>query len=98
MDGELIKSGENWPVAVGAQTVPAIVFSAGERGAYRFLEFFAAQIRNPNTRAAYYRAVCNFFSWCERRHVRELSEIRSHHVAGYAEQLTKTATPSGGGK
>ncbi len=53
MDGELIKVGDNGPVAVGAQPVPAIVWSAGEHGAYRFLEFFAAQLRNPNTRAAY---------------------------------------------
>jgi hypothetical protein len=27
----------------------AVVLSAGEQGASRFLEFFAAHIRNPNT-------------------------------------------------
>ena len=36
-----------------------------------------------------------FFAWCEARRVRELSDSRSHHVAGYIEALTKTyAAPS----
>ena len=34
-------------------TLPVLVSSAGERARLRFLEFFAAQIRNPNTRRAY---------------------------------------------
>jgi site-specific recombinase XerD len=67
--------------------------SAGEQGAYRFLEFFAANIRNPNTRAAYFRDVCAFFLWCQRRKIHELSEIRSNHVAGYIERLGKTHAP-----
>jgi hypothetical protein len=79
----------------GLAAVPAIVMVGGERSAYRFLEFFAANIRNLNTRLAYYHAVCEFFAWCEARRVRELSDIRSHHVAGYIEALTKTyAAPS----
>jgi site-specific recombinase XerD len=65
----------------------------GEKGAYRFLEFFAAHIRNPNTRAAYYRNVCAFFAWCETRRAQELSDIRSAHIAGYIEQLMHTHTP-----
>ena len=46
------------PIAVlhPAEHVPAIVAAAGERAGTRFLEFFAAQIRNPHTRQAYYRA------------------------------------------
>jgi integrase/recombinase XerD len=43
--------------------VPAIV--AGDHAARRFLEFFAATIRNKNTRMAYYRAVADFFAWVE---------------------------------
>ena len=81
------------PVASGLGAMPALVLSAGEAGAYRFLEFFAAHIRNPNTRAAYFRDVCAFFLWCQRRKIRELSEIRSHHVAGYVERLGKTHAP-----
>jgi integrase/recombinase XerC len=30
----------------------------------RFLEFFAATIRNPHTRRAYGRAVAEFLAWC----------------------------------
>jgi integrase/recombinase XerD len=81
------------PVAPGLGAMPALVLSAGEQGAYRFLEFFAAHLRNPNTRAAYFRDVCAFFLWCQRRKIRELSEIRSHHVAGYVERLGKTHAP-----
>jgi hypothetical protein len=42
--------------AAAGGVIPAIVAGAGERAARRFLEFFAATIRNPNTRAAYFRA------------------------------------------
>jgi site-specific recombinase XerD len=80
---------------VGNFTLPAIIARTGEKGAYRFLEFFAANIRNPNTRVAYYHNVCAFFASCEKRHVHELSDVRSHHVASYVERLGKThAAPS----
>jgi hypothetical protein len=32
---------------------PALVAAAGERAAMRFLEFFAANVRNPQTHRAY---------------------------------------------
>jgi hypothetical protein len=32
-------------------SVPALVAAAGERAARRFIDFFTASIRNPNTRA-----------------------------------------------
>ena len=38
--------------------VPAVIAGAGDHAARRFLEFFAATIRNRNTRMAYYRAAC----------------------------------------
>jgi hypothetical protein len=78
---------------IGAQPLPAIVLATGERGAYRFLEFFASNIRNPNTRAAYFYNVCEFFAWCQGRGVRALVEVRPHHVAGYIERMTKTHAP-----
>lgn len=70
-----------------AGVIPAIVAGAGERAARRFLEFFAATIRNPNTRAAYYRAVVRFFAWCEQYGLNELVLIEPLHVAAYVEQL-----------
>ena len=49
--------------AIAAEVVvPAIVADAGEHAARRFLEFFAATIRNKNTRAAYLHAVTRFFA------------------------------------
>lgn len=67
--------------------IPAIVAGAGERASRRFLEFFAATIRNPNTRAAYYRAIVRFFAWCEAHGLDELALIEPLHVAAYVEQL-----------
>lgn len=61
------------------------VRKAGPRAAERFLEFFAASIRNPNTRMAYARAVWRFMDWCESRGL-ELQGIRPVHVAAFIEQ------------
>src|SRR5438128_11516677 len=44
--------------------VPELVAAAGERAGIRFLEFFAANIRNPHTRRAYARAADEFLAWC----------------------------------
>ena len=46
-------------VAWDRAAVPALVAVAGDRASMRFLEFFAANIRNPHTRRAYYRAARN---------------------------------------
>jgi hypothetical protein len=46
-----------------AQAVPVLITVAGERASMRFLEFFAANIRNPHTRRAYARAD-EFLAWC----------------------------------
>jgi hypothetical protein len=43
--------------------------------ARRFLEFFAAEINNDNTRMAYYRAVCSFFAWLDQHRISELADI-----------------------
>ncbi len=67
--------------------IPAIVAGDGERAARRFLEFFAATIRNPNTRGAYHRAVVRFFAWCEAYGLDELALIEPLHVAAHVEPL-----------
>lgn len=72
---------------VAGGVIPGIVAAAGERAGRRFLEFFAATIRNPNTRAAYHHAVSRFFAWCERHRIDELTLIEPLHVAAYVEQL-----------
>jgi hypothetical protein len=70
----------------GALAVPAPVMDAGEAAARRYVEFFAARIRNPNTRAAYARAASGFFGWCE-RHGLALAAVRPVHVAAWVEGL-----------
>jgi site-specific recombinase XerD len=71
--------------------VPAAIADAGEHAVRRFLEFFAANIRNKNTRLAYYRAVCSFFAWVEQHRIGELADIEPVHVAAYVEGLQATA-------
>jgi hypothetical protein len=44
----------------GGFPVPALIATAGEKASEHFLEFFAATIRNKNTRAAYMQAVAQF--------------------------------------
>ena len=72
-----------------AARAPALVATAGARASYRFLEFFTALIRNPNTRRAYARAAIEFFDWLAARGVTRLTAIESVHVAAYIEQLQK---------
>jgi hypothetical protein len=66
-----------------AQQLPAIVARAGERASRRFLEFFTANIRNRNTRAAYGQAVGQFLRWCEHRQL-ELTDLSPIVVAAYS--------------
>ena len=53
--------------AIDSHLVPALIADAGEPAAWRYIEFFTANIRNPNTRRAYARACRQFFAWCEDR-------------------------------
>jgi len=74
--------------------LPALIAEAGDGAARRFFEFFTANIRNPNTRAAYAHAVAHFLRWCEDRHF-SLKCIEPIVVAAYVEQLQTThAAPS----
>jgi len=83
----MVKFKQNLPAEISSGMLPAVVLGSGEPAAYKFLEFFAADIRNRNTRLAYYRAACMFLEWCKRKRVRNLADIRTHHVAGYIEHL-----------
>ena len=67
--------------------LPALIAAAGERTAWRFVEFFTATIRNPNTREAYARAVGRFLAWCEGRGLKDLRGLTPVVVAAYIEQL-----------
>jgi site-specific recombinase XerD len=69
--------------------VPALIAAAGERASLRFLEFFAANIRNPHTRRAYGRAVAAFLVWCEDNGVRSVAAVQPLHVAAWIELQTQ---------
>jgi site-specific recombinase XerD len=69
--------------------LPALITKAGDDASRRFLEFFTVTIRNPNTRAAYARAVAQFLAWSEGRGVTALSKVSPMMVAAYVEELGK---------
>lgn len=75
------------PTAIFA--VPALIAEAGDRAAWRFVEFFTVNIRNKNTRAAYGRAAAGFLAWCEGRGIRSLAAVQPVHVAAYIEGLER---------
>jgi integrase/recombinase XerD len=80
---------------VGAEKgiiLPAIIAGEGHRACKRFLEFFTANIRNPNTRLSYMRAIGPFLAWCEERGL-ELRQVEPIAVAAYIERLTQERAP-----
>jgi site-specific recombinase XerD len=75
--------------------LPALVAAAGERASMRFLEFFAANIRNPHTRRAYYRAADEFLAWCASVGVPSIATVQPVHVGTWIEAATRElAAPS----
>jgi hypothetical protein len=89
----------NQLVAITASPAPALVAAAGGCAAYRFLEFFTAQIRNPHTRRSSARAVGEFCAWLEPKGLRSITAVSSIHVAAYVEELGRrhAAPPSSSG-
>ena len=69
--------------------VPALITAAGDQAARRFLEFFAATIRNPHTRRAYGRAVAEFLAWCDGAGVPSIAAVQPLHVATWIEMQTR---------
>jgi site-specific recombinase XerC len=77
-------------VALDTIHAPALVVTAGERAGIRFLEFFASNIRNPNTRRAYAHAVGEFLTWCAQAGVISITAVQPLHVAAWIELQTQT--------
>jgi len=67
--------------------VPLLVAASGGDATERFLNFFATQIENDNTRAAYLRAAREFLGWCERHALGGLADILPIHVAAWMQEL-----------
>jgi site-specific recombinase XerD len=74
------------PLVEAAGSPPAL-FLPTPRAAECFFEFFTANIRNKNTRRAYYKATCRFSDWCRGRGLAELGQVKPLHVAAWIEQL-----------
>ena len=69
--------------------VPRLIAASGDRAGLRFLEFFAANIRNPHTRRAYSRAVGEFLTWCADAGVSSIAGVQPLHVATWIEAQTR---------
>ncbi len=72
--------------------VPALYAPDAPAGKRAF-EFFAVNIRNPNTRKAYARAASDFATWCEVHGIADVRQVQPVHVAAYIEGL-QIAAPS----
>ena len=83
--------------SIAAATLARVprLYAPDSKAAKRFLEYFAAHIRNPNTRRAYFRATREFSEWCEPNQLTEIVDVEPVHVAAYIEQLgQRLAKPS----
>jgi site-specific recombinase XerD len=81
------------PEPTSTLMVPAIVADTHRDASERFLEFFAATIRNANTRAAYINAVADFLRFAPVAGLGSLAAIRSIHVASYIEDAGSRFAP-----
>jgi integrase/recombinase XerD len=86
MDTQLIPTSVTPLQPIDTTLVPTLFTGAGEQASYRFVEYFTARIRNPNTRQAYFRAVNRFSQWCALRNL-DLTKLNPVVIAGYIEEL-----------
>ena len=85
MSNELVKVSDamTTPAIIGPlPALPAMVERAGPAGRFAWDEFFFAEHHNPNTQAAYLRAVKAFLAWCEAKGA-ELPAITPGMVGQY---------------
>lgn len=93
MDSELVpqatdlNSRQVTPSISQAAVVPVLIENTGHDTKRRFVEFFTANIRNANTRKAYFRAINRFCDWCEHRDVQHLPDIEPTLIAFYVEEM-----------
>jgi integrase len=86
MPAELIRFEGPRELAGIVVKAPAL-FLPEAKASKRFWEFFTVNIRNPNTRRAYYKAACRFSEWCEARDLSDLVSVEPIHVAAFIEEL-----------
>lgn len=76
--------------------LPAAITEMGDAAGEAFIDFFTAQIRNGNTRAAYGRNVMRFLDWSTARSI-GLRDVGPFHVAAYIEELGTPVEEGGQG-
>lgn len=69
------------------------LFRGTAESSKRTAEFFAAHIRNPNTRQAYLRGAGDFARWCRERGIGPLAAIQPIEVAAWVENLQLRLSP-----
>ncbi len=92
LDTRTVRADQAHPIRKPLTTgiiVPGLIANLGDDATRRFLEFFTANIRNKNTRAAYARAVAQFLAWCQDRGL-ALRQVEPMLVAAYVERLQET--------
>ena len=72
--------------------VPDQIANSGPAGRRAWLEFFAAQIRNPNTRQAYARAAHRLFDWLAEYGINDVVDIEPVHIAVWLEARMREAS------
>ena len=94
MSDEVVLGSGSLEVGFAGRAFPRLIAEAGPDASRRFVEFFTANIRNPNTRAAYGRAVVRFLEWAEARNL-ALRQLNPVIVSAYIEELqADLAAPS----
>ncbi len=78
--------GTSLPARIATGQTPTL-FAGSQTCERRFWEFFAANIRNKNTRQAYLTACFRFADWCEAHRI-VLEDVEPMVMAAYVEQLT----------
>lgn len=79
MTQDLVPGTPAGPLNSVADRLPSMVAGADARTSWRFVDFFAVTIRNPNTRESYYRAVSRFLDWCEERGLNRFDAVHEVH-------------------
>ncbi len=74
-----------------ASSAVTALYAPDAAAARRAFEFFAVNIRNPNTRKAYARAASEFATWCSSWGLNDIRRVQPVHVAAYIESLTLAA-------
>jgi len=63
------------PLSFPATRIPALVAAVGNDAGIRFLEFFAANIRNEHSRRTYTQPTREFLDWCESAGVASIADV-----------------------